>query len=318
MKKAWIAGIACLGIGGILFMAGFIGGGCKTSAFGGKTVKNTHTISENFTNISVDVASSDVRFAMATDGTCKVVCTEQEDLLHTVSVENDCLTVAVQDERKWYEFIGFRFTKMAVTVYLPASEYENISVTNGSGDIEIEGEFAFANMRLDNTSGEIEVGQVRVDRLKAHSTSGSVDLTALTSAQDIIAESTSGKIELERITCGGLSVNTTSGKIELEQVVCDSATVESTSGRVEMSNVVSLGKTEIKTVSGGVELVSCDGESYFIKTSSGSVRASFRSAKQFSCKTHSGNVNAPHSTTGGVCRVETSSGNIRLSILDEE
>ncbi len=318
MKKAWMAGLSCLLLGGVLFTVGLAGGGGETfAAMGGKTIKNTHTVSENFKNISVEVASSDVRIAPAVDGTCKVVCQESENVRHTVWVGNDCLMVSVQDNRVWYNRIGFGFVNMGITVYLPQTEYGKLAVAASSGDIQIEGGFTFVDVSLDNASGEIEVEQVCVDGLKVESTSGSISLSEITVEKEAVVEATSGKIELsDSVVAQDVTVENTSGKIQMENVECNGLTVRSTSGRVEMADVVAAGETEIKTVSGGVVLASCDAESYFIKTTSGSVRASFRTAKQFSCKTNSGNITAPHSTVGGVCRVETSSGNIHLSISE--
>ena len=78
----------------------------------------THEITQAFSSISIDTDTADVRFVLAQDGKCKIVCTEQENLKHTVVVENNELKVQAIDERKWYGHI-LNFAKNEVVAYLP-------------------------------------------------------------------------------------------------------------------------------------------------------------------------------------------------------
>ncbi len=313
MKKALIVACCFLGLGALTLTGGLIASGGQLSQTG-KWVKNTYEINESFSNIQVDVSSSEVQIAKATNGVCKVVCEEREKVKHILSVENGSLTVSEKDDRAWYDHVGFFFGEMKITLYLPEKEYESAVISTASGDIEIGGGFTFTDMRLESSSGEIEMSGTVKNALTANTLSGDIDVGQVC-VESVNLESTSGDIDLVGAQATSVALESTSGRIELSDVTSNTVKGESSSGRIELKNVLSTGKTEVRTVSGGVGIENCDGGEYFIKTSSGSVRASFRSAKIFSCKTSSGSVDAPHSTEGGVCVVETSSGNIRLSII---
>ncbi|MBR2903642.1 MAG: DUF4097 family beta strand repeat protein, partial [Clostridia bacterium] len=147
-KKIWLILSACFMVIGVLIfvivMSVYRWDFSKLSTV--KYQTNTHEISESFRDISIDTATADVILKPTQEAGCKVVCVEEEKIQHTVSVQNDTLTVQVVDERAWYEHIGISFGKTSITVYLPQNAYDTLTIKESTGYVEIAKEFTFASV----------------------------------------------------------------------------------------------------------------------------------------------------------------------------
>ena len=110
----------------------------------GKYETNTYDIAEKFENITIDADISDVRFVPTRDGSCRVVCVENEKIKHSVSVKDGTLWVECEDDRKWTDRISFfGFDGPSITVHLPGGKYSSLSVHTLAGDITICYDFSF-------------------------------------------------------------------------------------------------------------------------------------------------------------------------------
>ena len=61
-------------------------------------------------------------------------------------MENDTLVIELADTRFWRDYIGFRLGSPKITVYLPDTEYDTLTVDEDTGDIDIPGNIAFRNI----------------------------------------------------------------------------------------------------------------------------------------------------------------------------
>ena len=75
-------------------------------------------------------------------------------------------------------------------------------------------------------------------------------------------------------------------------------------------------KIKIHTSTGNVRFTNSDGYELYIRTDTGSVKGTLLTSKIFYANTDTGRINVPHSTSGGICDVETDTGNIELSISE--
>lgn len=146
--KVWlIAAAALVLLGGILFavvMAALQWDFTKLSTVQYET--NTYEIAETFRSISITTDTADIVFARSDDGRCRVECCEEEKAEHSVTVENDTLVIELADTRSWRDYIGFRLGSPKITVYLPDTEYDTLTVDENTGDIDIPGNIAFRNV----------------------------------------------------------------------------------------------------------------------------------------------------------------------------
>lgn len=238
-------------------------------------VTNTHELNEEFDNINLHLDDTNVDFKLSDDGKCKVVCKELEDYNHKVFVENGCLKIEADESRKWYQKL-FSFKSADVTVYLPKDAYQSLEIDNVTGDIDISSGFSFENVLIAATTGNIHI-------------------SGIDCFGDLAAEVTTGDIEISDVSCGNLRCDTTTGDIE-------------------MSGVVAEGRFSIKATTGDIELRGCDASEVYIKLTTGDVDANFLTEKTVYADTTTGDVDVQRGTGGGSCEIETTTGDIKVTI----
>lgn len=300
-KIALIVAAGCILLGALLIVIGRPKGGFRQlEAPETKFEAKTHTIEVPFQRIDIHEIYADVRILPATDGQCKVICYDSAGLTHAVGVENDTLTIQSTDHRTWQGHIGIfwgNWEDITLTVYLPEQAYESLVLQTTSGNISVPDSFTFAEAELLTTSGDVAF-------------SG-------TARETLLVKSTSGEIELKSAGGSAMNLTTTSGDIGLSNLTADELTIQSTSGEIELSAVQVSGEAALKTTSGDIELDNADAASLRIQTVSGEVEGTLLSGKNFITRTTSGDVRVPPSdSTAGACEVTTTSGDIRLRVLE--
>lgn len=236
---------------------------------------NKYDIADNFKNISVNVKTADIVFVASEKAKTEVVCYEQDNANHEVSVDNDTLTIKLVDERKWYEYIGINFRTPKITVYLPQGEYGNLTVSASTGDIDIK------NLSAEN-----------------------INLTV-----------TTGEIEAKSITCNGdFKTTVSTGEVELKDVSCKNLSSNGNTGDITLKDVIAEEKFAIERSTGDVKFERCDANEIFIKTDTGDVKGSLLSDKVFITETDTGNIDVPKTITGGRCEITTDTGDIKITV----
>ena len=152
--------IVCLIVAASLILAGVLLFTCAIatsgfnfiSGFNMKEYETTsHEITEEFDSISIDARTADINVLPATDGKVTVLCFEQENLAHDVSVEDGTLKVKLVDERRWFEHITFfNLHSPTISVYLPEAEYAALAINSNTSDVDVSREFNFAFERDKN------------------------------------------------------------------------------------------------------------------------------------------------------------------------
>lgn len=236
---------------------------------------NKYDIADNFKNISVNVKTADIVFVASEKAKTVVVCFEQDNANHEVSVDNDTLTIKLVDERKWYEYIGINFRTPKITVYLPQGEYGNLTVSASTGDIDIK------NLSAEN-----------------------INLTV-----------TTGEIEAKSITCNGdFKTTVSTGEVELKDVSCKNLSSNGNTGDITLKDVIAEEKFAIERSTGDVKFERCDANEIFVKTDTGDVKGSLLSDKVFITQTDTGNIDVPKTITGGRCEITTDTGDIKITV----
>ena len=279
-------------------------------------VTETIPITEDFRNISINDSFSDIYFLPSEDGTCKLVFTRLTDVTYTAGVEGDTLTITGEDGRKWYEMIQFgsgsSWGDLEMVVYLPETQYRDLTITSGAGDLNIpsnfvldfvllvsaSGDVTFRSgvekmVTLQTASGDILVENVRADSLTANTASGTITLNQVTVGENLVLDSTSGDLDLTGVACGELTANTSSGEMACRDVLAERT-------------------IQMDSASGEIRLVDCDASSLVLTSSSGDITGTLLTPKIYQAYSDSGNAKVPDSTQGGPCEIHTSSGDIHF------
>lgn len=338
-KRAMIAAAACVIAGALLGAAAMARVGFDLNSLSTQRCQSRAIyLTEAFSDVSVDVGSTDVRILPSDDGSCRVVSVEEPDAPNAAEVKGGVLTVTdTARGGHWYDHIGINFGVEAwpsVTIYLPEGSYGALTCKSAGGDVGVDAGLTFASasitagcgelrfdaaadgeLRLCTASGDIESDGARANTLLVETSSGDVRVASPDAAQ-IGLTSASGDISLSDAKLPGmLTAEAASGEVTLTRVTAASASVRTASGDVEARELYASGRLSVKTTSGEIDLTHCDGGTLALESTSGDISGSLTSHKDFSVETTSGDVSVPPSVLGaGACGIRTTSGGVSLSI----
>ncbi len=258
---------------------------------------NTYEIGEAFDKISVDVDTTDIKFAPSDDKMCRIQCSETDKVKYSASVQDGTLIIDTVDTRKWYDYIGIFIGKQTMTIYLPQDNYTLISIDTDTGDIDIPKNFTFEEIKIDGKTADVECGASVLKNAEIKLSTGSIKM----------AELTAEKIDFSTAT-GDININNVNAS--------DNVKIETDTGNISFNKVISKGDFEIESSTGNVKLENSDAAQIFVKTSTGNVTGNLLSEKIFLTDTSTGNVSVPKTMSGGRCEITTSTGNIEIYIAD--
>ena len=285
--------------------------GSKNTTIETKEYTSTELGSE-FNKFDIDLTIADLEFKT---GEQKVVVDETKYDSHTVEVVDGTLKVKGLDNRKWYEHI-FNwnwFDRVKVTVYMPAGSYQDLKIEANTGNVVIPADYSFASFDVSVDTGKVTNKANVTEDIKVKSATGDVVMEDVT-AKNMEVKTSTGDIKLKNVTLSGdFESSTSTGDANLDNVTCVNYTSKSSTGYVDFKNVNVTNHVDIKNGTGHVKMVDSDAGSLYIKTSTGGVRLQLLSSKICQVKASTGKPSYPTSTIGGLCEVETSTGNINIS-----
>ena len=274
-----------------------------------------HTVTEKYTEISIVTDTADVVFVPAEGEETVVSCSDREKVFHEVSVKDGVLTVEIKDEREWYEHVGiFNFHDPRITVSLPAGEYGALKIEASTGDVEIPKDFGFERMDVAVSTGDVKTFASVAERVAIKATTGSISLEGLSVGALELSVST-GRVTLTDVECAGdVEIEVSTGKSILRDVTCKNLISSGNTGDISLKNVIASGGFSIERSTGDVEFDGCDAAEITIKTDTGDVEGSFLTEKVFIPHSDTGKVSVPDTKSGGVCRITTDTGDIKITI----
>ena len=300
-------------IGAVSLVGVFMNGGLETV----KYETNETVVSEEFSNISLKLNTSDVEILPSEDGSCRVVSFAQKNVRDAVSVENGTLTLVRYDERKWYERVGIFFRASKVTVYLPVGVYGDLSVALSTGDLKVAKELGFASASIQGTTGDVFMEASVTGACVIRQSTGEI-LVKDVHAGRLELTTTTGEVCVRSAVCvGDVTVSQGTGDAELTDLQAATLTLKGTTGDAELVRVVATGSLTVQRSTGDVELEACDASSLLIRTGSGDVKGRLLSEKDFRASATTGQVRVPDTRTGGLCEITTTTGDIHITLVGQ-
>ena len=313
MKKFLITGGILVAVGLVIFVILL---SCINWDFANLSLYNNisteYAVDEAYNGISIITDTADVTVRKSDDGKTSVVSFSPEKLCYSVLVENGILLIKLEDSRKWYEKLFSTGTRL--DVYIPQEEYSSLSIDLSTGDTKIYGDFTFGGIYVSASTGDVEC---------CASANGEIDIT--TSTGDINLENNSagavklsvstGDVELCAVNCvGDINIGVETGKTQMSDVNCKNLVTTGDTGDLIIDSVIATDKFNIKRSTGDVKFSGCDADEINVETSTGDVKGSLLTPKIIFANTDTGKVIVPQYTTGGVCKIETSTGDIIITI----
>lgn len=294
--KIWLIAAGALVLTGCILFAGVMStlewDFAELSTVQYKT--NTHTIDAPFRDIALTTDTADILLALSDDGKCRVECHEESNARHAVAVENGALTVRIQPSKRWFDFIGIHLGSPKITLYLPETAYNTLSIRESTGSITIPDAFAFASAELSSCTGSADFYASASESLKIQTHTGS--------------------IRVENTTVGSLELSVSTGDATVSEVSCRSFTSSGSTGSILLDHVMVDGALSIERSTGRVTFRRCDAAEIFVRTNTGDVSGSLLTEKAFAVSSHTGSIDVPQTTVGGRCEIRTDTGNIRITL----
>ena len=248
------------------------------------------------------------------NGKARVECCEHQHMKHSVSVQNDTLLITVEDNRAWYEYIGFNFNTAKITVYLPEAAYESLTVKSATGSVKLPSDFRFETANVSLTTGSVAFGANVESKAKIKTTTGSIRIEQV-SVGELELSVTTGHINVSDVKCqGSLKAHVTTGNAKFTDVTCGDFRSTGSTGDLTLKNVVAAEKLTAERSTGDVKFDGADAAEIWVETDTGDVTGTLLSDKIFFTETDTGSVSVPRSTAGGKCEITTDTGDIRLKI----
>lgn len=278
-------------------------------------VTNTYEITEVFSNVQIKVETADVEILLSQDGKCKIEAYEEKERKH--NVETSSQSLIINPPKKEILPSIFDFNDPKITIYLPKTEYELLSIDATTGDIKIDSEFTFKFININVTTGDVENLASVKENIKIKTTTGDVTLDNI-SANNIDVSLTTGETVLNNVnSSGNITISKDTGKTTLTNIICSSLISNGTTGKITLNNVIATEKFDLKRTTGDITLNNCDANEIYIKVTTGDVKGNLLSGKSFDVNSTTGDKNVPN-TTGGICKIDTTTGDIIITISQNE
>jgi transcriptional regulator with XRE-family HTH domain/DUF4097 and DUF4098 domain-containing protein YvlB len=260
------------------------------------TTKSTKTsvIEESFSSIIINADTIDINIYLSNDGSSKISYTTTDTYNIDFSVNNNTLEINQYNNKKIYELL-FNFSNLKLDLYLNIQTLDDITIINSTGDINIADELNFDNINITSSTGDTLINNVTCNYL--------------------IYKGSTCDVKLENSNINNdLNIKTSTGEIILSNVVSNNAFFTSSTGDIILSNVLVDQSLNILGSTTDVIFNEIDASNITVKLSTGDVEGVINTDKIFIVKTSSGKIKIPECTTGGICKITTSTGDITIKI----
>lgn len=201
----------------LLVVVGVIGGLLTYASAPQQTEKTIEKmVREEFNSIEVNSNNAYVDIIPTNDSVAKIEFVtngaSERKSGFTSEITGETLSIAVKDERS-FKFSFLSDISQHLTIYLPKKQYEF--------------------MRIENGNGQVQVAQVKINKVEVSLTNGEVELNRL-STDHIKVDSGNGEIQLKDVT-GEVEGSTVNGEIYLStKALNQPIQLESTNGEIQI------------------------------------------------------------------------------------
>ncbi|MBQ1196856.1 MAG: DUF4097 family beta strand repeat protein [Clostridia bacterium] len=295
--------------------------------------ESTYTVDGGFGNILIAAQEHDLVILPSDNGECSIVCDESKSQKLEYGIESGVLVIKVVDDRKWYDHIDIFTGEASLTLYLPESRYTSLTAATDTGDITVSEQLSFTGsaiatstgdirflakiegeLGLASSTGDITVSDQELISLDASVSTGEIFIENVKATGRITLSGSTGRTELHSVEASGITSKGSTGDILLKNVYVENdINIKRGTGDVTLTSVIA-GAFEIETSTGDVKLNLSDAEEIDIETDTGRVEGTLLTEKVFITESSSGSIKVPHTTSGGTCKIRTSTGNIIITI----
>lgn len=120
----------------------------------------------------------------------------------------------------------------------------------------------------------------------------------------------------DKYTFKDISLKLSTGDVTLKYLNCENLSSTGSTGDIRLKGVTVNNKLSLKRSTGDIEIKGSDALEIDIKTATGDVSGTLLSDKIFITESNTGTVKVPKTTSGGRCKIKTTTGDINISIKE--
>lgn len=124
---------------------------------------------------------------------------------------------------------------------------------------------------------------------------------------------TTGDLSFENLMIKKINIKATTGDIYMKNISCDQLDLKLSTGKTTLSNVMVSGDFKYDATTGDLTFDSFDANNIYVEITTGDVSGTILTAKIFNIQTTTGKQEYPESYTGGICKISTTTGDVKLS-----
>jgi transcriptional regulator with XRE-family HTH domain/DUF4097 and DUF4098 domain-containing protein YvlB len=256
-------------------------------------VSKTYNIEDVYNDIKIKGNNFDINIYLADNGENKVVYVENKKVSVDSKVVDGILIINQNDSRMFFDKL-FDFNGFKIDLYLSQDTINSLNIESSTGDIEINKGFIFNDVEISNSTGDIVLKSDVNSDLDVQNSTGDIRLYNSNIAGNVNLKSSTGDVELSGVKCNKLDINIGTGDILLIDVL--------------VANDFNM-----KGSTGDVKFDGFDAGNIYVTVGTGDVKGTLLSSKIFIARSETGDVKVPETLTGGVCKVITSTGDIKIS-----
>jgi len=182
-------------------------------------IQKEETLSlENCNEIKLDFSSDDIVIHTTDDSKLRVVQKSSNKLKEkekfTVNTENNTISIKKAESIRNINIFFFGYNRRLIELYIPKSYAKDLDINLSSGDIIFDSDINLNNFKCHQSSGDLNVENLKVNSYNIRTTSGDININNLLGTGEVIVTSGDIKIAYKDIN-EYTKVTTTSGDIKL-------------------------------------------------------------------------------------------------------
>ena len=176
---------------------------------------HTHEVKDKYKNISIAVNTSHIEIIQTTDKKTTIECHESRKFSHSIRVEDETLYIS-RRQKKWFSYLLPSFTVSRITIYVPKTKLDDISIKCNTSKIYIESVSCKTLTTNGNTGKVVLESVIAKDNLNIKTNTGKINLWDCDS-NEIHIKSNTGNITGSLLTNKAFVIRSKKGKVDIPE-----------------------------------------------------------------------------------------------------
>lgn len=265
---------------------------CSSMVLRSTKVKENYHINDSFDNIEIIGSDFDIKIypKITEDTGTNIKCIENNKMKFDISVMDKKLIIKQHDKRNFLERF-FDFYDLEIELYLEYEVYNSLIINNDTGDIFISEYLSFNDITIISSTGDLKLKANEINNLDIKSSTGDIEIN-------------------DTIIKNNVSIESSTGEIILKNVNCDKLDIKTSTGYTKLINVLVSKDFTMDGSTSDLYLYRFDANNIYITLSTGDINGIILTNKIFMVTSSTGEIQVPETTTGGICKIKTSTGNV--------